>query len=68
MVEHRLNLARFQADSLACQPSRPLARRLPGMADHLDQQGNHVLRIGQGLGQTLRGGLRFPPLELLLMS
>ena len=51
---------------LACQPSCPSARRLPGMADHLHQQGNHLVGIGQGLGPPLRGGLGFPLLELLL--
>ena len=54
MGEDRLNLQRPQTDSLAGQSSRPLARRLPGMADHLDQQGDHVLGIGQGLGATPR--------------
>lgn len=67
MIKHRLDFRRFQAESLACQASRPLARRLPGMADHLHQQGNHLLGIGQGLGRPLRGGLGFPLLELLLV-
>jgi hypothetical protein len=37
------------------------------MADHLNEQGNDVLRIGQGPGRALGGDRRFPPLKLLLL-